>query len=182
VLPGTRDIEVTLIGPRLPGPAIKAIEGRMAGAGLRDGRLFVHQAQGEDDKIDVGTLKADILADIVRNNQQTLQEKDTALATLKGELDRERDWKPQANAVALEFEAQYPQCGNTLVGRAWSADGGIAKPVPILNADCRRTPKKSDVARVTDWMKVRTGSADAKVLMVGSRDRIVRRNDERSGA
>jgi hypothetical protein len=181
VLPGTRDIEVTLIGPRLPGPAIKAIEGRMAGAGLRDGRLFVHQVQGEDNKIDVGTLKADILADIVRNNQQTLQEKDAALETLKGELDRERDWKSQANAIALEFEAQYPQCGNTLVGRAWSADGGTAKPIPFLNADCRRMPNKSDVARVTEWLKVRTGSGDAKVLMAASRERLVRKNDGRSG-
>jgi uncharacterized hydrophobic protein (TIGR00271 family) len=181
VLPGTRDIEVTLIGPRLPGPAIKAIEGRMAGAGLRDGRLFVHQVQGEDNKIDVGTLKADILADIVRNNQQTLQEKDAALETLKGELDRERDWKSQANAIALEFEAQYPQCGNTLVGRAWSADGGTAKPIPFLNADCRRMPNKSDVARVTEWLKVRTGSGDAKVLMAASRERLARKNDGRSG-
>jgi len=178
VLPNTHDIEVTLIGPRLPGPAIKAIEGRMASAGLRDGHLFVHQAQAEDNnKIDVGTLKADILADIVRNNQQTLQEKDAALETLKGELDKERDWKSQANAVALEFEAQYPQCGNTLVGRAWSADGGTAKPVPFLNADCRRMPKKSDIARVTDWLKVRTGSADAKVVMGTSRERIVRKSD-----
>ncbi|CAH0179912.1 hypothetical protein SRABI118_01209 [Massilia sp. Bi118] len=181
IAPGTRDVEVTLIGPRLTEPAIKAIEGRMANAGLREAKLFVHQAEGADNKIDVGMLKADILADIVRNNQQALQEKEVALATLKEELDREREWKAQANAVALEFEAQYPQCGNTLVGRAWSADGGAAKPVPFLNADCRRMPKKSEVARVGDWLKVRTGSGDAKVLMAASRQRIVRKNDERSG-
>jgi uncharacterized hydrophobic protein (TIGR00271 family) len=175
VLPGTHDVEVTLIGPRLPAPAIRAIEGRMAGAGLRDGRLFVHQAQGEDYKIDVSTLKADILADIVRNTQQSLQEKDAAVATLKEELDRERDWKTQANAVALEFEAQYPQCGNTLVGRAWSADGATAGPIPFLNADCRRMPNSSEVARVGAWLKVRTGSAEARVLMAATRARIVRK-------
>lgn len=181
VLPGTHDIEVTLIGPRLPGPAIKAIEGRMAAAGLRDARLFVHQAQAEDTKIDIGTLKADILADIVRNNQQSLQEKDKALATLQEELDRERDWKSQANAVALEFEAQYPQCGNTLVGRAWSADGGAGKPIPFLNADCRRAPARNDIARLTAWLKVRTGSADVKVVISANRGRIVRKDEAKDG-
>lgn len=153
----------------------------MPDCATRDARLLVHQAQAEDNKIDVGTLKADILADIVRNNQQSLQQKDTALMRLQEELDKERDWKSQANAVALEFEAQYPQCGNALVGRAWSTDGDAGKPIPFLHANCRRLPARKDAARVTAWLKARTGSADVKFVMTPSRGLIVRKDEAKDG-
>jgi hypothetical protein len=64
LVPASREIEVTLIGPRLAASAIKAIEGRLPAVGLKDARLSVHQAQAEDtNKIDVGSLKAELLAD-----------------------------------------------------------------------------------------------------------------------
>jgi uncharacterized hydrophobic protein (TIGR00271 family) len=47
VAPNSHEIEVTLIGRQLPPAAIKAIEGRLALAGLEHARLSVHQAQTE---------------------------------------------------------------------------------------------------------------------------------------
>lgn len=177
VQPGTRGIEVTLIGARLPVATIKAIEGRLAPAGLEGARLSVHQAQaddGERNKIDVGSLKADILADIVRNNQQALQEKDARIAALQAQLSGQRDWVDQAAAVTREFEAQYPQCGNVLVGRA--VEPGREALVPFLSADCRRMPRSADVKRIQEWLKVRTGNPEVKLALSATRGRIVRQD------
>ncbi|SFD14281.1 TIGR00341 family protein [Massilia yuzhufengensis] len=174
--PASRQIEVTLIGPRLPAPAIGAIEARLAGAGLADARLSVHQAQAEDAKIDVGSLKADILADIVRNNQQALEEKDATIEKLKAQLGAQGEWAPQSGAVTLEFEAQYPQCGNVLVGRAIQPGNPGGAPLPFLSADCRRLPKAAEMARIGAWLKVRTGNPDARLVLSARRGALLRQS------
>jgi len=177
VVPRTRAIEVTLIGARLPEAAIAAIERRLAPAGLQGARLSVHQAQAEDrddDRIDVRSLKADILADIVRNNQQALQDKDARIAALQAKLSGQQDWVDQAAAVTREFEAQYPLCGNVLVGRAVAP--GQGGPVPFLSADCRRMPKAGDLNRIQEWLKVRTGQAEVKLALGATRGKVVRQD------
>jgi hypothetical protein len=177
VAPGSRDIEVTLIGARLPQSAIKAIEGRLASSGLDHARLLVHQVQPEDHKIDVGSLKADILADIVRNNQQALQERDAVIATLREQVARQQAWVEEAGAVRREFEAQYPQCGNVLVGGAVPHQASDASPVPVLSADCRRMPGTKEIKRIDEWLKVRTRSKDARVVFAVGRGKLFRSLD-----
>jgi len=177
LVPATHEIEVTLIGARLPAAAITAIEGRLPGAGLQKAKLSVHQAQPEDHietKIDIGSLKADILADIVRNNQQALQERDTTIAALQQRLSSQQGWFDQAAAVTREFEAQYPQCGNVLTGRAVPPGAGPTVAVPFLSADCRRMPRAADVKRINEWLKVRTGQAEVRVVLMPARGTIVR--------
>ncbi|MEH6435194.1 TIGR00341 family protein [Massilia sp. DD77] len=177
VVPGSRAIEVTLIGARLQAPAIKAIEARLAPAGLEDARLSVHQAQAEtDNKIDVRSLKADILADIVRNNQQALQDKDARIAALQAQLSGQQDWAGQAAAITREFEAQYPQCGNVLVGKAVAPGAVREAQIPFLSADCRRKPGSADLRRIEDWLKVRTGDPAVKLVLSATRGKILRQD------
>jgi uncharacterized hydrophobic protein (TIGR00271 family) len=176
VAPGSHDIEVTLIGARLPASAIKAIEGRLGTSGLEHARLLVHQAQAEDNKIDVGSLKADILADIVRNNQQALQDKDAAIAALRKQLAGQQGWMEQASAVTREFAAQYPQCGSILVGRAVLQGDEGRTFVPVLSADCRRVPGAEEARRINEWLKVRTGSAEVSVILTAGRAKTARRS------
>lgn len=185
VTPASNEIEVTLIGPRLPAAAIAAIEGRLPAAGLQKAHLAVHQAQAEDrkvEKIDIGSLKADILADIVRNNQQALQERDATIAGLREQLTSQHGWVEQAAAVTREFEAQYPQCGNVLVGRAVPPGEGQAVPVPFLSADCRRLPRADEVERINAWLKVRTGHADARLVLAARRGKLFRQADSKQTA
>jgi len=172
IAPGARDIEVTLIGPRLPQDTIHAIEKRLVPAGLPQTRLVVHQA--EDTKVDVGTLKADILAEIVRNNQQALDERDAAIESLRSQLAGQQQWLGQARDIAREFAAQYPQCANILVGRAaLPGDQGMAS-VPFLSADCARMPKVDETGRINDWLKVRTGSDEVRLILAAGRAKTVR--------
>ncbi|GGY96111.1 DUF389 domain-containing protein [Pseudoduganella plicata] len=181
LVPATREIEVTLIGQRLPAPVIKAIEGRMADAGLTKARLLVHQAQPEDrrddSKLDVGSLKAEILADIVRNNQQALQERDATIAALRQQLTGQEGWVELAAAVTREFEAHYPQCGNVLMGKAATPAQGATVAVPFLSANCRRLPGSEENKRITEWLKVRTGQADVRVVLAAKRGKIIRQSD-----
>lgn len=75
----------------------------------------------------------------------------------------------QAKAVTREFEAQYPECENVLVGRAIPADGNGMVAIPIVSADCRRLPRRTENARITEWLKVRTGSPEVRLVLTARR-------------
>lgn len=81
----------------------------------------------------------------------------------------------QAGAVTREFEAQYPQCGDVLVGKAAQDGADGAAPVPFLSATCRRMPRADEVKRINAWLKVRSGMSDARVVLVAGRPQTVRR-------
>jgi uncharacterized hydrophobic protein (TIGR00271 family) len=168
VTASTREIELTLVGPRLPQPAIAAIERRMPAAGLEGAHLLVHQAANEsvDKPIDVGLLKADILADIVKSNQQQLQQREDTIASLRqqlaGQAAGRRDWIAGAGDMAREFAVQFPQCAEVLVGQVALPDAATA---PLLSARCRRMPGSQEVKRAEAWFRVRAKSDQARLLL-----------------
>ncbi|MGI4843453.1 MAG: DUF389 domain-containing protein [Janthinobacterium lividum] len=168
--PLQRRIELTLIGPRMPAAAIAAIEKRLPQAGLDGASLVVHQA--EDSRVDVGVLKADILAEIYRDTQQGLRERDATIAGLREQLaqrDARRDaWRETAADVAAEFVAQYPVCADAMMGIALrpAANGAPAAELPTMSARCTRTLAPADVKRAEAWLAARTKSAEARLVLV----------------
>ncbi len=161
-----RKIELTLVGARMPAEAIGAIEKKLAGAGLAGTRLVVHQA--EDSRVDVTTLKADILAEIFRDTQNGLRERDAAIAELREQLARRAAWDKTALDIAAELTAQYPDCTDVLVGNVvvTAAEDGSAQQVPILSARCKRALKPDELERAQAWLKARTKSPGARLMLV----------------
>ncbi|MGG7603877.1 DUF389 domain-containing protein [Massilia sp. BKSP1R2A-1] len=167
--PLVRQVELTLIGPRMPLAAIQAIEKRLPQSGLPGARLLVHQA--EDSRVDVGVLKADILADIYRDTQQGLRERDATIAQLRQELakrDARRDaWRETAFDIRNEFVAQYPNC-EVLMGVALvrTEDGKPAVEAPMLTATCKRALTTADAQRARTWLTTRTKSDGAQLVLI----------------
>jgi len=168
--PLQRRIELTLIGARMPQAAIAAIEKKLPQAGLEGATLVLNQA--EDSRVDVGVLKADILAEIYRDTQQGLRERDATIAQLREELAKrnaQRDaWRESAVDIRAEFVAQYPNCTDVLVGIALvPAEGDKpASEAPTLTARCTRALAPADVQRAQAWLLARTKSAGAQLVLV----------------
>ena len=168
--PLQRRIELTLIGARMPQAAIAAIEKKLPQAGLEGAALVINQA--EDSRVDVGVLKADILAEIYRDTQQGLRERDATIAQLREELAKrnaQRDaWRETAVDIRAEFVAQYPNCADLLMGIALLPAQGDkpASEVPTLTARCTRALAPADVQRAQAWLVARTKTAGAQLLLV----------------
>jgi len=167
--PLLRQVELTLIGPRMPQAAIQAIEKRLPRSGLAGARLVVHQA--EDSRVDVGVLKADILADIYRDTQQGLRDRDATIAQLRAELakrDARRDaWRETAFDIRNEFVAQYPGCTEVTMGVALVAaeEGKPAAEAPMLTATCKRALAPADAQRAQAWLTTRTKNDGARLVL-----------------
>lgn len=168
--PLQRRIELTLIGARMPAAAITAIEKKLPQAGLDGATLVVNQA--EDSRVDVGVLKADILAEIYRDTQQGLRERDATIAKLREELaerNAQRDaWRETAVDIRAEFLAQYPGCADLLMGIALlPAEGDKpASEVPTLTARCERALAAREVERAQAWLVARTKVAGAQLVLI----------------
>lgn len=163
VAPGTREIELTLIGPRLPQDGIRAIEKRLAQAGLAGAHLVVHQA--EDSRVDVGSIKADILAEIFRDSQQGLHDRDATIAQLRQQLAAQAQWLATAGDLTREFGAQYPGCADIVVGEIAAPDSKDAPRIPLLSAHCNSALGADERKRAEDWFKVRTKSDSIRLLL-----------------
>ncbi|WP_313034953.1 DUF389 domain-containing protein, partial [Massilia alkalitolerans] len=101
--PVQRRIELTLIGARMPQSAITAIEKKLPQSGLEGATLVVNQA--EDSRVDVGVLKADILAEIYRDTQQGLRERDATIAQLREELAKRNAERNAWRETAVDIGA-----------------------------------------------------------------------------
>ncbi len=169
--PTPRTIELTLIGSRMPQAAIEAIEKRLPGAGLAGAKLVVHQSQ--DNEVDVGSLKASILADIFRDTQQGLKDRDATISQLRQELASRAALDTTAAEIAHELTAQYPSCHDVLVGSVIGSIPGSKElqRVPILSARCDRVMKPAELARATEWFRVRTKSEGARIVLEPVRKR-----------
>jgi uncharacterized hydrophobic protein (TIGR00271 family) len=163
VAPGERTIELTLIGARVPQDAVRAIEKRLAQAGLDKAKLVVHQA--EDSHVDAGSIKADILAELFRGNQQSLVDRDATIAQLRQQLSAQAQWLATAGDITREFAAQYPACADILVGEVAASGGPEARRVPLLSATCAAPLAETERKRAEEWLKARTKTDAVKLLL-----------------
>lgn len=158
--PQQRQIELTLIGPRIASSVIAAIEGKLASSGLPGAKITVHQA--EDSRVDVGVLKADIVGQIFRDTQQGLRDRDATIAHLNQEIEQHDQWRRNAGDIALEFAAQFPQCEDVLVGMALTAK---RVEVPTLSATCKRPLSGAETKRAAAWLTTRTKNEQARMSL-----------------
>jgi len=90
-------------------------------------------------------------------------------------LQRARLSVHQAQAeVTREFEAQYPQCGNVLLGMTATSEQ-VQGLFLFLSAECCRLPKAAERIRIKAWLKVHMTSADARLVLAAVRGNVARR-------
>lgn len=159
-----RRIDVTLIGARFAPDALRAVQAKLAAAGLEQTRLVVHQA--ENQKIDVAALKTDLLADVYRQSQAQLAERERSIADLRATLQERDAWRATARDIAAELSAQLPECGAALAGESWrtGADGAQER-VPFLSARCAKPVSRAARERIERWLRVRAHASEVRLQL-----------------
>jgi hypothetical protein len=162
--PKTGVIEVSLIGLPLDTPTLRAIEGRLATAGLGDARMLVHQA-GQNDKVDVTALKSSLLSDLYKDSQEALRKKDAELDDLRRRMAARDALMDQSDEIAAELRAQLPQVDAVTLSQGYRiAGGGDRTPVLQMLVHASRPLPEAERKRVTDWFRVRSKSDTADAV------------------
>jgi uncharacterized hydrophobic protein (TIGR00271 family) len=170
--PVKRRIEVTLIGEPVDDTRLKLIESRLDEAGLAGASIAVHQAG--DNHVDVASLKAGIVTDLLKESQREVSERNQTIEKLRRELASRATWAAQSGDIARELQAQYPYFDHIVVGNGLEPASAASSPdqqVALLSATSSKTVGTQDQRRIEAWFKIRTKASAVRLLIDSPHDR-----------
>lgn len=165
--PKTQSIKVFLIGEHVPESELTNITLRLAGAGLEEAKLKVYQ-NGQREDVDVSTLKADIVTDLYKNSQLSLEAKEKKITRLEEQikqLSKDRDYY---TAIPNELETLFPKVSQVLLSKSYimeSNDTNTAKPLLVLNGNTKKPLSMNERIQIETWLKMRTKNDHVAVLI-----------------
>lgn len=113
-------IDATLLGRPLPPDLIEALRARLPQYGLAATRLVIHQSEERSLAPEqLGqVVRAGILEDLYKRNEEALTARDARIALLERELVQRAATERPVGAVAREMVALYPDVRSVMLGSA----------------------------------------------------------------
>lgn len=165
--PKSQEVKVFLIGDHVPKSELNNISARLASAGLEKAHLKVYQ-YGELDKLDVTTLKAEIITDLYKNTKADLQDKEKKIVQLKEKIRLLSHDREYYTAIPNELQTLFPKVDNVLLSQNYdpmAADQNLSENRLILNADAKKRLTKEERQKIELWLKMRTKSDNVKLII-----------------
>ncbi len=165
--PENRQIKVFLIGEHVSQAKLNDISLRLSNAGLEDAKLKVYQ-NGEQEGIDITTLKADIITDLYNNTKADLEAKEKEIALLKEKNRLFLRDQELYTAIPNELQTLFPKVRNVLVSQSYypsSLDQNQSKKWYILNASSTKRLTKNERSQIEKWLKIRVKSDNVHVII-----------------
>lgn len=162
ISPAANKIEVTAIGNEITKAQLLDMEKRLQRYGLAGTRLIVRQS--ENKPVDVASLKASLLNDLLVSGQSTVQEKDKKIQELEKQLVAAKTGEADQQRIARELFAQYPAVTDVVLATApiWNADGTSRQSALVLELTLNQSISAEDKRKIIAWLKIRTGVDQVK--------------------
>ena len=165
--PKTKEVKVFLIGSHIPQNELNRISARMDSVGLKNATMKIYQ-NGEQDSIDVSTLKADIITDLYKTSQTALEAKDKQITQLKEQVRTLSTNREHFSAVPAELETLFPKVKEVILSQNYdpeATDHNLSTNRLILNAKATKRLTKKETAQIEEWLKMRTKSDNVSVII-----------------
>ena len=162
---GRKALNVVLLGDEVPDMMIEAARARMTDYGLGGIGLNIQQGFGSD--VDINELKAVLMKDLYKNNEELIQAQAMQIDSLKHTVDRYRRASHLALSLTPELRVLYPQverlaCTPTIIANTVQdkPDTVLLVYVKVKNA---LTPDEQ--RKLSQWMAARTEEKDIKLII-----------------
>ena len=166
VEPDIRTIDVTLVGDEIGKDQLVTIQHHLKNYGLEKTKLLIHQSG--DKKIDLASLKTNLLTELYSTSQKAGEEKEKRIRQLESELARIRTEQPDGQSIAQELRTQYPTLQQVVLAKApvWSAADGSSKETELLAYLTVGKPiPAADQEKIVAWLKVRTKMDHVRLIV-----------------
>ena len=162
---GRKALNVVLLGDEVPDMMIEAARARMTDYGLGGIGLNIQQGFGSD--VDINELKAVLMKDLYKNNEELIQAQAMQIDSLKHTVDRYRRASHLALSLTPELRVLYPQverlaCTPTIIANTVQdkPDTVLLVYVKVKNA---LTPDEQ--RKLSQWMGARTEEKNIKLII-----------------
>jgi uncharacterized hydrophobic protein (TIGR00271 family) len=163
--PNARTIDITLVGDQIDKNQLASIQKHLKNYSLGNARLIIHQSG--DKKIDLASLKTNLLSDLYSTSQKAGEEKEKRIQQLEGELAKLRTEQPDGQSIAQELRTQYPMLKQTVLAKApvWLADGSTKETVLLAYLMVDKPIPAADQKKIVAWLKVRTKMDHVRLIV-----------------
>lgn len=162
---GRKALNVVLLGDEVPDMMIETARARMRDYGLGGIGLNIQQGFGSD--VDINELKAVLMKDLYKNNEELIQAQAMQIDSLKHTVDRYRRASHLALSLTPELRVLYPQieklsCSPTIIANTVEdkPDTVLLVYVKVKNA---LTPDEQ--RKLSQWMGARTEEKNIKLII-----------------
>jgi uncharacterized hydrophobic protein (TIGR00271 family) len=166
VNPDSREIEVSLIGSIVGKEVVDGITARMESLGLGGSKLIIHQ--GVDNRIDVNSIKQDLLSDLYQTSIAAAEAKDKKIVALEQQLALLNSHETMSRDIITELQAQYPDFSRVTVGQGFRVSSGEAVEyarIHLLIISSKRKIPGNEQERIQRWFRVRSKDPNAEIAI-----------------
>jgi uncharacterized hydrophobic protein (TIGR00271 family) len=166
VNPDSREIEVSLIGSIVGKEVVEGITEKMESQGLGGAKLIIHQ--GVDNRIDVNSIKQDLLNDLYQTSITAAEAKDKKIAELEQQLAFLNSHETMSRDIITELQAQYPDFSRVTVGQGFRVSSGETVEyarIHLLIINSKRKIAGSEQERIQRWFRVRSKDPNAEIAI-----------------
>lgn len=165
ISPDSKTIEVTLVGDQIGKEQLAAIEKHLKNYSLGNAKLLVHQSG--DKKIDLASLKTDLLSDLYSTSLKASAEKDKHIQTLEEQLAKAKAEQLDGQSITRELRTQYPMLQRAAwsITPVWQADGNSSQNMLIAYLVVDKPIPAADQKKIVAWLKVRTKSERVRLIV-----------------
>jgi len=161
-----KQIEISLIGAIVEADFIEKLQQKFDSAGLVGSKLVVHQ--GVDNRVDVRSLKQDLLKDLYQGTLVTIENKDKRIKELEQQLMTIQQQEIMSRDILSELKAQYPELVEVTFGQGLKAIPGVSDEtsrIHILKVVSNKAITKSDQEKIERWFRARCKDPNAEVAV-----------------
>lgn len=162
---GRKALNVVLLGEAVPDMMIETARAHMRDYGLGGIGLNIQQGFGSD--VDVNELKAVLMKDLYKNNEELVQAQAMQIDSLKHTVDRYRRASHLALSLTPELRVLYPQVERLACTPTIIANTVQDKPdtVLLVYVKVKNELTPDEQRKLSQWMAARTEEKDIKLII-----------------
>jgi uncharacterized membrane protein len=161
-----KQIELSLIGAIVEPQFIDQLEQKFEASDLAGSKVIVHQ--GVDNRVDVGSLKQELLQDLYQGTLVSIEKKDKKIKELETQLATAQQQEILGQEVLAELKAQYPEFVEVTFGQGIKIglqSSDATARIHLLRVASSKPVSKQDREKIERWFRARCKDSNAEVAV-----------------
>ncbi|MDO4165564.1 MAG: TIGR00341 family protein, partial [Bacteroides sp.] len=161
----SREIRVVLIGEEVPEASIAIARSKMKDYKLENTKLTILQGMNNE-AVDISSIRAMVMEDFYKNSEQQLIEQRQRIAELEKSLEQYKSFDELGENIVPELKVLYPSVQSFSISHAieLTVDSMRTDTVTLAVLKFGKQPDAAQKAKLTEWLKARTGSKELRLI------------------
>lgn len=162
-----KEIRVVLIGNEVPETEIAAARDNLKHFNLTGTKLVVLQGIMNNEAMDIGTIKAQVMEDFYANSEKRLVEQQEKIKALEDELRVYAAYNAVDKKIIPELKVLYPSAEAIAMAKTvqLEVDSTKTDTLTLVLMKFSKKPKEQEQEKIAEWLKARVGAKNLKLIV-----------------